>query len=148
MCVSSFAGADFLTKLEAESVNSYMDNICPDTYCGGDINFYTTGMKCSGSTCELGLSAEGHMNDDSILDFELLKSKEGTTEGTGNVLVSFKGTDTDFDSKNGRYTKALFSCVLKDLPTQKMSYSEKEELIYDLVVFECIEKFEDTAYAF
>jgi hypothetical protein len=57
---SAFAQSNFMTNKEAKRTLDYLDSICGDTYCGGDIGFNPHDMSCVGGTCTVEFSAGGY----------------------------------------------------------------------------------------
>lgn len=123
-----------------------MDDICPDTYCGGDIIFYTQGMSCRGNSCTISLSGCGH----SAFDKTALEAAENTSTTTSehkNIVINYGSMSvgaTDLDGYQA--TSFEFSCTLNDLPMNIQSYDKKQDLVYDLVVWGCIRELEETAF--
>jgi hypothetical protein len=48
---------------ELAAVAQELDNICPDTFCGGDINYYVDAVTCSGGSCDVRYRAIPHGDD-------------------------------------------------------------------------------------
>ena len=146
LSTSAFAQPDFLTPVQAEKVNSYMDDICPDTYCGGDIAFYTHGLTCNGNSCTLEVSGSGHSEFDNDAVEAAINTSKVTSEYQ-NVTVNF-GTMSVGTVDGDGYESAsfAFSCTMNDLPMDIKNYREKEDLVYDLVVWGCIRELETTVY--
>jgi hypothetical protein len=134
---SAFAQPDFLNKSEEKRVNNYMDYICADTYCGGDINFYPQGIVCEGSLCTADFKAFEYSEN----TFNITSTKEAI--GTKKTLKSTQIEYTDLEIEEDRPIVS-FICIMPNLTNVSMSISEKEQLIYDLIVWECIRDFETT----
>lgn len=146
LTTSAFAQNDFLTTSEANKVNNYMYDICMDTYCGGDIMFFNNGVECQGSTCTIQYTAQGNSSFD--------RATSATTSGTtvvtsefSNVFVNFGKIEiTDDEDSRWENLDINFTCTLTDLPIDLTSYSKKEDLFYELVVFGCIRQVESIVY--
>jgi len=134
---SAFAQTDFLNKAEANRVNNYMDSICPDTYCGGDINFYPQGIVCEGSVCTADFRAFEYSEN----TFNITNTKEaiGTKKTLKNTQIEYIDLEIEEDRP-----MVSFRCIMPNLTDVDMSISKKEQLIYDLIVWECIRDFETT----
>ena len=77
MTTSAFAQTNFLSVHEASRINKYMDEICPDTYCGGDISFYTQGITCNGDRCSIVITGSGKSDfDETSIESALRKKRE------------------------------------------------------------------------
>ena len=144
LSLSTLAKTDFLSPSQADRVTNYMYNICMDTYCGGDFYFINDKLSCSGSTCEIKMYGQAFSKDDVTFGSDLyeLVGKEKKLE---NAIIKFHDVETDSD-EDGKYLSAGFTCVMPNLPMTDMSYDEKEELMYDLIVWDCVRAFEDAAY--
>ena len=148
MTTTAFAQTDFLTTSEASRINRYMDDICPDTYCGGDISFYTHGITCNGDSCSIKISGSGY----SEFDEAAIEAALGTTKVTAeysNVTITFdelKAIARDEDGYEGLETS--FTCTMNKLPMKMTDYDDKEELFYDFIVWGCIRELESTVYNF
>lgn len=143
---SALAQTNFLTELEAVRADSYMDNICPDTYCGGDIAFYTQGLTCSGNSCTLELTGGGYSEFDNQAVAAAVNTSKVTKEYK-NVVINFGAMSvTGIDEDGFEGANFAFSCTMNDLPMNMNNYREKQDLIYDLVVWGCIRELETTVY--
>lgn len=143
---SAFAQTDFLTEAQAAKVNRYMDDICPDTYCGGDISFYTQGLSCAGNTCTLELTGSGYSDFDNAAVASSANTKKITSEYK-NVAINFGAMEISGVDEDGFEGASFnFSCTMSDLPMDLKKYGDKEDLVYDLVVWGCIRELESIVY--
>ena len=140
----TFAKADFLSPDKATEVARFLDNICMDTYCGGDINFYSDAMTCDGNVCEVSYRAYGFSKG--TFDEQTMLSLVGTESKRTNTITKF-GSVSKVIHDGEKKLEAKFKCVLNNLPTTDMSEYDKEDLVYELVVTECIDAFETAVYA-
>lgn len=68
------AGA-LLNEAERDAVLLSLDNICPDTFCGGDFDYYMVDLECDGGgTCRLEVRAQFYgeatgIDEDRLNDF-------------------------------------------------------------------------------
>lgn len=146
LTTTAFAQSDFLTPAQAQKVNTYMDNICPDTYCGGDISFYTHGLTCNGNSCTLELTGSGS----SEFDNASIKTAANTSKITSefkNVVINFGAMSVfSYDEDGFEDASFKFSCTMNDLPLDITDYRAKKDLVYELVVWGCIRELESTVY--
>ncbi len=139
---SASAQTDFLTKSEADKINGYMDDICMDTYCGGDINFYTQGMSCSGDTCTIKYLAKTWSGSSDSFDADLLKALEGKTKKfySLNSELKFENFGPDEDDT----ASVNISCTMKKLNAKDLAEydNDKQEYMYMTILESCIDPIE------
>lgn len=145
LSTSAFAQDSFLNSLEAQKINQYMDDICPDTYCGGDILFYTQGLTCNNNSCTLELTGSGYSDFDNTTITSATNTSKVTAEYS-NVFINFKSMSIGTSDEDGfEGASFTFSCTMNDLPMD-LNYRAKKDLVYDLVVWGCIRELETTVY--
>ncbi len=145
LTLSVSANSDFLSPSEAKSVSDYMYDICMDTYCGGDFLYFNDVMKCHENTCEIEMSAHAYI-EEGVTFSDKLSELSNSSVTLNQTVIKYKGIDTDSDEERGKFQNASFTCLMPNLPTKSMTLYEKQELIYDLIVFECVNAFENEAY--
>lgn len=146
MTTSAFAQTNFLSVHEASRINKYMDEICPDTYCGGDISFYTQGITCNGDRCSIVITGSGKSDFDET-SIESALRKTVVTAEYSNVTITFdelKASARDEEGYEGLETS--FTCTMNKLPMEMTDYNDKEELFYDFIVWGCVRELESTVY--
>lgn len=144
---TAFAQTNFLTESEAVKINDYLDDICPDTYCGGDIVFYTHGITCKGNSCTIEMSGQGYSEFDKAATSAAVGTSVVTSEYK-DVVVNFEELEIGRDEEDEYDTlQASFSCTLKNLPMEMTDYDQKEEMFYDKLVWGCVRELEATVYS-
>ncbi len=142
----AFAQSDFLSKKEAKQNLDYLDMICADTYCGGDIDFRPQELICKGATCTVEFSAGGY----SLFNMERSAAAVGTTKVSRDmkdVLITFNAIEIEPIDEDGFQPATFgFTCTLTNLWANMAEYSTKRELIYDMVVFGCVRELEGTVF--
>lgn len=143
--LSSFANTNFLTLDQADKVNSYLDRICPDTYCGGDINFFPQGINCEGDSCTVKFLGYGSsfFNEQYI---QKVIGKKIVSSEYPNANIIIHSANVVMAQDNFEKMKITFNCQIGKLPMGQLSYSQKEDIVYDMVVFGCIDQLEKTVY--
>ncbi|MGI4992362.1 hypothetical protein ACRXCV_07025 [Halobacteriovorax sp. GFR7] len=136
------AQSDFLTKQEADKINEYMDDICMDTYCGGDINWYTKGMNCSGDQCTISFKAYTWENDAETFDADLLKAIEGKTKNFPRLSSSLKFENYQLESK--QRASVNISCTMYGLNNEELTEydNDKQEYLYMTILESCVDPVE------
>ena len=145
LTLSVSANSDYLSPSEAKSVSDYMYDICMDTYCGGDFLYFNDVMKCHENTCEIEMSAHAYI-EEGVTFSDNLSKLSNSSEVLNQTVIKYKGIDIDSDEERGKFQNARFTCLMPNLPTKSMTLYEKQELIYDLIVSECVDAFESAAY--
>lgn len=144
---TAFAQSNFMDKREVERTLDYLDSICGDTYCGGDIGFNPHDMSCSGGTCTVEFSAGGY----SDFNRERSAAAVGQTRASRfvkDVTITFNEIEiVDTDEDGFQEAGMSFTCKLNNLWTNMAEYDSKVEMIYDMVVFGCVRELEATVYA-
>ncbi len=126
-----------LSAREAEKVRRSLDNICGDTWCEGDFNWYVTEVTCPGDgTCYVGMRTQqyGGFPED-VLDGvgpERLESRGSGEYGPFHATIDRAETDEDgtwlmvgcdmdsgfftradaMDEERGRYSEKLYFSTL------------------------------------
>ena len=149
---SVYAQGSFLSKKEAAEINDYLDSICPDTYCGGDLNFRPFGINCKANSCTVEFGASGAGNDlfdmdrsNSSLNQMMISQDDQDVKLTINDVL-FETIDAD-DFGIAVYASFNFTCKLTNLANRLEGFESKRDLFYDMVVFGCINQLERTVYA-
>ena len=126
---SVFAQTDFLNKSEAIRMNDYVSHICADTYCGGDLNFYAQGIVCKGSTCTAEFKAIEY--NENTFNISNINQAIGSKKTLKNTEINYTDSEVEND-----ILIVSFVCIMPNLTNPKISISQKEQLIYDLIVRE------------
>lgn len=149
---SAFAQTSFLSKKEANEINDYLDDICADTYCGGDLNFKPYAIHCRKNSCLVEFGASGAGNG----LFNATRANESlgtmmTAQDDNDVKVVMNDvlfeTIDDADLGIALYGAFNFSCKLSNLSNRLKEAASKRDLFYDMVVFGCIRQVERTVYS-
>jgi hypothetical protein len=148
---SAFAQSSFLSKKETKEINDYLDDICADTYCGGDLNFRPYGITCRKNFCSVEFGATGAGNglfnttraNDSLGSI-MTALDDGDVKVTMNDVL-FETID-DEDLGIALYGSFNFTCKLTNLANRLKEAASKRDLFYDMVVFGCIRQVERTVY--
>ncbi len=129
---------DFLSPDEATDINDYMDDICMDTYCGGDINFYPQGIECSGNKCTISYLAKSWENESDSFDSETLSVLIGKTKKfySLNSGIYFES----YEIVNGT-SELYFSCTMYNLNSNSLADydNSKQEYMYMTILDSCID---------
>jgi hypothetical protein len=142
----AFAQTDFFTKNEAAKTLDYLDMICADTYCGGDINFHPHKLTCKADTCLVEFSAAGY----SLFNTERSAAAVGATKVSrdmSDVFITFNEIEIGSIDEDGFQAAGFsFTCTLTNLWANMATYDSKKELIYEMVVFGCVRELEGTVF--
>lgn len=141
----AFAQSSYMNPDEARYVNDYLDMICMDTYCGGDLNYYPQGIKCDEDSCVVGYVAyEWYANTINPYSYKALI---GTTDEDTqqNVEISYTGLHSKTGDDDDTLYGMEFSCKLGDLP-KGLDLKQKQDLFYDKIVFSCIDLLESASF--
>ncbi|EPZ49459.1 hypothetical protein M902_1083 [Bacteriovorax sp. BAL6_X] len=136
------AQTDFLSKSEAKEINKYMDDICMDTYCGGEINWYTQGMNCSGDKCTISYKAYTWNNAADSFDADLLKALSGKPKQFRSLNSSLKFENYQLESK--QRASVNITCTLFGLNNEALAEydNDKQEYLYTTILESCIDPVE------
>ena len=132
LATSIAANADFLNISEREKISYYLDNICPDTYCGGDINWTRPKVVCGKKYCSVIIEAASYYSDDPFFTEEYFNNASADKKkGQGFKLLKAETYVDEWDEEQLDNTKVTAWCRL-ELPKDisKMSYSDKEDAVY------------------
>lgn len=136
-----FAGEPVLTENEEKKVVNYLDYICADTFCGGDINYYPKSLKCDESSCTLKMDAVEYFGN--YFDMARINQKIGQQFVIKGYIAKLQSTfmteSWDIDAEEERMLNAAsFSCQINGLQKSDQSLDEKIERFYDYVTRVCV----------
>ena len=63
-----------------------------------------------------------------------------------NTNIIIHSANVVMSQDNFEKMKITFNCQIGKLPMGQLSYSQKEDIVYDMVVFGCIDQLEKTVY--
>jgi hypothetical protein len=147
LATSITANAEFLNKAEREQISDYLDNICPDTYCGGDINWTSPKVVCGKKYCSVIIEAASYYSDDPFFTEEYFNNASADTKkGQGYKLFKAETFVDEWDDDQLNNTKVTAWCRL-ELPENisTMSYQDKEDAVY-YANLDCVDKIEAGIY--
>ncbi|WP_412471915.1 hypothetical protein [Halobacteriovorax sp. RT-1-4] len=142
------AQSDFLSKSEAKDINDYMGDICMDTYCGGDINWYTQGMNCSGDQCTISYEAYTWKDSADSFDADLLKALDGKTKDYRHLNSSLKFENFQLVRQGRAFVN--ISCTMYGLNNETLAEydNDKQEYLYMTILESCIDPVESLILAY
>lgn len=143
--VQSTIAKPFLSPVESDQAKAYMNSICGDTYCGGDINYFPLDLDCDESQCLVEFYGKTYSEAQSkYYQLGEMMSLVGHTQTYTklNSQITFISFEIDDESK----AELSFSCALKNLPQRNMSYAEKEDYMYNTILDSCITPYEVIFY--
>lgn len=157
LTTSYVANAEILTKSERKQISRYLDDICPDTYCGGDINWTSPEVVCNDGYCSVLINATSYYALEPFFSVKHFNTASSDSKkGQGYKLLSaesfmdehheYNRETRDYDVTQVQNTRVKAWCRL-DLPSsiKTLSYEEKEEAIYDANL-DCVDKIEAAIY--
>jgi hypothetical protein len=137
---SSFAtNSSVLTKSESNEIVNYLNNICPDTYCGGDYNYYPQDIQCDETSCTLTMRIQEYYQG----DLSDVNTKLGESVTKNNYKVTMVDVSTQeawsLDIEGEALVNAAdFICVISKLQKSNQSLSDKTQTFYDYTVSNCV----------
>ena len=138
--LSSFATTTpVLTEGEGTDISNYLSNICPDTYCGGDYNYYPQSLKCDETSCTLSMRVlEYYQGDLAEADTKLGQSVTKDNFKVTMVDVSTQEAWSMVAEGEALVNAVDFNCVISNLKNTNQSIDEKVETFYDYTVWSCV----------
>ncbi len=135
--------APFLSSSEAQEINQYMDDICMDTYCGGDINFYAQGVECSSdSKCSITYLARTWREALDTFDVPLLRALQGKTKKFYSLNSRLYFGNYEVISEEGElFAQTTITCSLYNLNAETLMgeyEGDKQEYLYMTILDSCI----------
>lgn len=131
----------FLSEMEAQKASDYLDYICMDTYCGGDINWLEPRVSCDDDGCNLDISAMSWYEDELLIspeDFSLLPEESKVSDTASLLSVSLEQSDMYSGEFFGPKVKA--NCKLEvENANSALTYREKEKAIY-YATLDCVDE--------
>lgn len=147
LSLSFTTNADILTKSEMSKISDYLDNICSDTYCGGDINWTSPKVVCGKSYCSVIIDAASYYSDEPFFTVDHFDNASADLKkGQGYKLLSAESFIDEWDEDENLNTKVTAWCRL-DLPSNisSMNYNDKEDAVY-YANLDCVDKIEAAIY--
>ena len=149
LAISFSINAEILTKAEQSDYSWYLDSVCPDTYCGGDINWTDPEVVCGNSYCSLIIDAASYYAREPFFSVDYFNLvSDDSKKGQGYKLLSAEYFDDYYyDDNNNEVdvinTKVKAWCRL-ELPANisTMHNDDKEWAVYESAL-ECVDKIED-----
>ncbi|MFK8136811.1 MAG: hypothetical protein AB8E15_00495 [Bdellovibrionales bacterium] len=145
--------AEILTRAEQKASAEYLNDICGDTFCGGDIDWTSPKVTCSKKYCSLIITANSYEADTpffSLVDFEAADPKLKQGQGF-KLLYANQFSDELYDD----YGKTLGSvknvevvswCRLElKASVKELNSYDKIEAVYDATL-DCVDKIESAIY--
>lgn len=135
----------FIPNDRAREITKQINNICADTFCGGDLQFYASSMVCKNNECKMEFSAKGvslfHDPKDIGIFYRTRQSFENE-----DVFVTYRNYSLR-DHADFRYNelKINFTCEFTNLKENRKSFYNNYEMIYSMTL-DCIAEFENTIY--
>ena len=137
---ATMANNSFLTKTEIKKIETYLDDVCPDTYCGGDLNYSPSNLECDSDSCSLDFTAQGYQASYEVSALGIL-GREFRSEENEDVFINYV-THKKVESNQMQMT---FSCRFNNLSENADIYSDKAEMFYVMTI-DCISEFESTLF--
>ena len=147
------ANANILNKYEAKRASEYLNDICADTYCGGDIHWNNAEVTCSKKYCSLYIDARSFESTApffSVDRFNLADSSKKKGQGFKLLSADIENEEiyNDYGHVTGYTDNTIVSswCRLELEPSLK---SKSEEYKIDAVyssTLDCVDKIQDAIY--
>jgi len=145
MATQATLAKPFLSPVESDQIKGYMNEICGDTYCGGDIEYFPLDLDCDESQCVIEFYGKTYFEVQSqYYQLGEMMSLVGQTKTYAKLesQITFISFELDDESKG----ELSFSCALTNLSQKEMSYTEKEDYMYDKILDSCITPYEVIFY--
>jgi hypothetical protein len=141
LSLSLFAGVPVLTDSEGKKIVNYLDEICADTFCGGDINYFPRSFKCDESSCTLKMDAVEYYSN--YFDMTKINNQVGQTITDKNYILTTQSTflieSWDIEAEEERMFNAIsFSCQINGLQKSNQDWDKKREGFYEYIVSGCV----------
>ncbi len=140
------ANAQLISNPEARSIAQYLDNICPDTYCGGDVIYYVSQMECVEDSCLLDLHFESY---EDYFSFDQLEKLDNFSNQTKNTTVTVKDITDIYSTCDSSTTKTPCLQITTHFTCQFNKVKRTEDLqdyFYTRLLDECLPSLEDIIY--
>jgi hypothetical protein len=141
---SSSAADPVLSKSESTQIVSYLSDICPDTYCGGDYNYYPQTIECNESSCTLSMKLIAYYEGD------LADAGKGIGQSSSDANAKVTLIDVGMQEEWSMDSETVvlmhsvdFTCVINNLSKNNASLDSKIDKFYDYTVGSCVPMMED-----
>ncbi len=135
-------GAD-LTPTESSTISEDLDNICGDSWCEGDFNWYVDNFNCSfeEKTCsvDLTLRDEFYFDDEYGSTREEFVTKLDVVSKVLNVDVE---SDVDYSSITYQQTCTLVDMDSKEIVFDQTGHTSYSDEVY-FQVLDCVTEIEE-----
>jgi hypothetical protein len=140
-----FAANPYLTPQEAKAIASHIDDMCPDTYCGGDMQFFIENMTCTENECVMQFNANGVSTFNDPKEMGLFNNS--IRANTNEDISIFFGQYALRAHEDNRYQemKISFQCIFKNLPSNRSLFSDNYDMFWSMTL-DCIQEFEERIY--
>ena len=132
-----------LTQTESDRLSEDLDNICGDTWCEGDFNWYVDNFKCSleKKTCsvDLTLRDEFYFDDEYGATREEFVTKLDVVSKVLNVDVE---SDVDYSSITYQQTCTLTGMDSREVVFDQTGYTSYSDEVY-FQVLDCVTEIEE-----
>lgn len=138
-----------LIRTRQNDIANYLNNICGDTFCGGDFDFGNFYLKCTNEQCELNFGAApyyGYINENKFRD-ATTKDKEFYLDDISGSLKGLESFKLYEDEKMGFGLQCEFTTLSKRDILEATNDDDLEELFYDKTI-ECVSSLSDLMYNF
>ena len=143
LSLNTQAKSSFLTTEELAKVSNFLDNICMDTFCGGEFNWTDAAIACVEESCTFQINvmawSEGEL-EISPEDFNKLPAEKKSYKNVELMSAQIETSDLYTDSFEGTQvsTKCVFDLKSSDF---NLTYNQKEDLIY-MKTLDCVNDLE------
>jgi hypothetical protein len=137
------AKSSFLTPEEFSKVSNFLDNICMDTFCGGEFNWTDAHVSCEKNMCTFKMNVMGWSVgelDITTKEFNNLPIEKRKSQNVELTSAQTEISDLYTDSFEG--TQISTKCVFDLKPSDfSISYNQKEDLVY-MKTLDCVSDLE------
>lgn len=124
---SNHSFAIYLDHVQAKQVVQYLDSICADTFCAGDVNYRVNEMTCEDISCIISFELVEYQ-DDTLNRVDLSEVAQIAVSKDSKTAVVATGL-----SRDEQLDVVTFNCILSGLDSKSLN---KKEEIYERML-EC-----------
>lgn len=129
----ALASAVTFSTAELGTATDYLNNICGDTYCGGDLDYTVNQITCDEVNCNIDVNVFSLYEDDSKIISKI--STLSLEQRNSTELSVSESLDYGFD-EHDEYEYPIFNATCK-IPKTNISKIDIEEEFYDVMTGMC-----------
>ena len=134
LSTSAFAQDFAFTQTEQQEILDYLDEVCPDTYCAGDLNYFPQEIMCIKDRCTVSFYATEHGPTSQTFFDKLPMGLMRTSIENKDVSIKYYSVN-----KETRTPQLNFSCSVFNIPSTLNSAEARTDYMY-YSILSCVDQ--------